>query len=84
MNDWREHGTIYKRKYYEQLYTNMAADCGHLSTAALLLLHIVVGNLVLTGCTLRMTIPQTEGRLITACTQRGHVSTTVAKLFLVY
>ena len=24
--DWREHGTIYKRKYYEQLYTNMAAD----------------------------------------------------------
>ena len=36
------------------------------------------------GCTLRMTIPQTEGRLITACTQRGHVSTTVAKLFLVY
>ena len=24
--DWREHGTIHKRKYYEQLYTNMAAD----------------------------------------------------------
>ena len=24
--DWREHGTIYKKKYYEQLYTNMAAD----------------------------------------------------------
>ena len=46
MNDWREHGTENKRKYYEQLYTKLVPTSEHCRVWTF---PLVVGNLVLTS-----------------------------------